>query len=254
MLDFETVFFSRAQWERQGNVFGLRSSHGFSGSCVFTPDGQELTLEEGKQYHKDNIVKGRYILWQENARPAEKWDGHYMWLESLDDEDDHFKVDLKLESNGYDGGVEVFIYRVLNQTDFDRINEKGIFNFFRGSICVHFIGPDEPVPVLEDVPKYTVLFAYSDKTKAKGIDGITTIALFNDYEDAISSCDGLNKAIIATEPGEWMSEDYNLARGDGKFIVVDKYYNKRTSLCGPYESRPQEFYIERYEELKKLHS
>lgn len=253
MLDFEEVFFSRAQWEKQGQIFGLRSAHGWGGSAVFTPDGQELTLEEGKNYHKDNIVKGRYILWQEHARPAEKWDGHYMWLESLDDEDDHFKVDLKLESNGYDGGVEVFIYRVLNQADFDRINEKGIFNFFRDAICIHFIGPNDPVPELEDVPKYTVLFAYSDKTK--GLNGTIAIALFNDYEDAKSSCDGLNKAIAATEQGKQMSEDYNFARGDGEFIITDKYLNKRSHLLGdPSESKPQEFYIERYEELKKLHS
>lgn len=253
MLDFETVFLSRAQWEKQGQIFGLRSAHGWGGSAVFTPDSQELTLEEGKRWHKDHIVKGRYILWQEHARPTEAWDGHYMWLESLDDEDDHFKVDLKLESNGYDGGVEVFIYRVLNQTDFDRINEKGIFNFFRASICVHFIGPDEPVPALEDVPKYMVLFASNNKSR--GLDGIVPFALFNDYEDAKQSCDGLNKAIELTEPGKRLSEDYDLARGDGKFIITDKYLNKRSPfLGGPSESKPQEFYIKQYEELKKLHS
>lgn len=253
MLDFETVFLSRAQWERQGNIFGLRSAHGWGGSAVFTPEGKELTLEEGKNYHKNNIVKGRYILWQEHTRPAKKWDGYFMWLESLDNPDDYFKVDLELVSEGYDGGTEVLIYRVLDQNDFDRMNKKGIFNFFRDTVCVHFIGPNAPVPELEEVPKYTVLFAYSDTTK--GLSGITPIALFNDYEDAKYSCDGLNKAIAVTEPGKQMSEDMNLSQGDGQFIIVDKYYNKRSPfLGGPSKSESQEFYIERYEELKKLHS
>lgn len=252
MLDFEEVFFSRAQWEREGNVFGLRSWHGFGGSAVLTPDGEKLTLEEGKNYHKDNIVKGRYILWQENVVPAEKWDGHFMWLESLDDPEDHFKVELEQVSDGYDGAINVLIYRVLDQEQFDRIKERGIFNFIKGPVCVHFIGPDDKVPALSDVPKFMVLFAYSDKSR--GFKGIMEVALFNTYEDAKLARDGLNKAIATTKPGTWMSEDYELAVGDGKFIITDMYYNMRKPAIAMESSCEQYLYIDRNEKVDRFNS
>lgn len=253
MLDFETVFFSRAQWERQGNVFGLRSWHGFGGSAVLTPDGEKLTIEEGKQWHKDNIVKGRYILWQENVRPAEKYeDNYFMWLESLDDTEDSFRVELKLVSDGYDGAINVLIYRVLEQEHFDKIKERGIFNFIKGTTCVHFIGPNDCVPALEKVPKFLVLFAYSDISR--GYKGIMEVALFNTYEDAKLARDGLNKAIAKTKTGEWMSEDYNLAAGDGKFIITDMYYNMHNAVLTLESNCSQSFYIERNERLDKFNS
>lgn len=254
MLDFETVFLSRAQWERQGNVFGLRSWHGFSGSGVLTPDGRKLTLEEGKQYHKDNIVQGRYILWQENVRPAEQYEDHYfMWLETLDGQEDSFKVDLEFVSDGYDGTIRVLVYRVLDQEHFDKIKERGIFNFIKGATCVHFIGPDDEIPALSDVPKFMVLFAYSDMSR--GFNGIMEVALFNTYEDAKLSRDGLNKAIATTtKPGTWMSEDYELSAGDGKFIITDQYYNRYDPVLTLKSGCSQSFYIERNERVDKFNS
>ena len=253
MLDFEEVFFSRAQWEREGNAFGLRSWHGFGGSGVLTPDGEKITFEEGKQWHKDNIVKGRYILWQENVVPAKNYDDNYfMWLESLDDQEDSFKVELKLVSDGYDGAINVLIYRVLDQEQYNKIKEHRIFNFIKGPVCVHFIGPDDQVPALSDVRKFMVLFAYSDKSR--GFKGIMEVALFNTYEDAKLARDGLNKAIATTEPGTWMSEDYDLAAGDGKFIITDMYYNKRNPVIAMESICEQYLYIDRNEKVDKFNS
>ena len=253
MLDFEEVFFSRAQWERQGNVFGLRSSHGFSGSCVFTPDDQKLTLEDGEKWHKDHIVKGRYILWQENTRPVEMYDDHYfMWLKSLDDNEDSFRVELEQVSDGYDGAINVLVYRVLDQEQYNKIKERGIFNFIKGPVCVHFIGPNDKVPALSCVPKFMVLFAYSDKSR--GFKGVMEVALFNTYEDAKLSRDGLNKAIATTKPGTPMSEDYELAEGDGKFIITDMYYNMRNPAIAMESGCEQYFYIDRNDRVDRFNS
>ncbi len=243
MLDFETVFFSVAQWERQSEMFGLRTFHYYGEAGATTPDGKELTMEEAKEYYSKNIRRDRLMLWQENIMPAEDWEGHYMWLKGVDG--DSVKVRLDLVSEGKSGRVDIHVYRVSDQDHFDLIQEKGIFNPIGGERCVHFIGPSDPVPELDNVPKYMVLHLSEDRTDKK--DGTRFKVLFNTYEDAKYCMDCLNETIHHPINTESITE--------GKYIIVDQYYNE----WHPYKSKeecckPQEFYIERYEALKKLHS
>lgn len=254
MLDFETVFLSRAQWETQGKRFGLRSWHGFGSSGTVTPDGEKLTIEEGKQWFIDNIAKHRLIMWQENYSPAKKWDGWFMWLEHIDESGEAFKVDLDLVYKERDNEITTYVYRVLDQECFNKIKKYGLFNFAPNGFfdLYHFIGPNDPVPELKDIEKYCVFFVFNDKSKSFDGSGLKEIALFDSYEDAKMSCDGLNKMMNNPEITHYKDE---LKPEDGCYIISDVYPNKRSYSA--YEKNifmPTKFYIERYEELKKLHS
>lgn len=253
MLDFETVFLSRAKWEYQGDKFGLRSWHGFGGSGVVIPDGDNLSIQEGEKWFNENIVKNRLVLWQDMYSPAKSGNRYFMWLEEVDGTGS-FKVDLELVTKGHDGEIYVCVFRVLDQKCYEKIKERGIFNVDVNGLfdLYHFIGPNDPVPDVKDVERYCVFFVFNDRKRSFDGSSLKQIAIFNTYEDAKMCCDGLTKMMhnpeITRHPDELKPED-------GQYVISDVYPNKRSYSA--YEKdvfMPKEFYIERYEELKKLNS
>lgn len=241
MLDFETVFFSEAQWEYRGVLFGLRTYHGFGSSGATTADGAHLTIDEARDYYANKIQRGRSILWQREIMPAKAYNGHFIWLVDNENGGNGHKIFMDLVSEGEVGTVEVSVYRVRDQKDFNILKGRGLFNPIKGERFVHYIGPNDPIPKLNDVPKYIVLCLTEDRDDL--LDGTKFVATFNTYKDAFISANMLNKATKIDNP------DLGY---EGKYIVVDNYYNK----WHPYKAKeecckPQEFYLELAEALKQ---